>query len=1008
MKHTPLLLGILLASSLSVDSLVADDSLDGIYRVEGHPFIRRAAFGAVNTFRNGYYLQLPAGEVGGDKDIYTKSGLNTLVYDCHLGKKGEYDFAGMDDFLKRAEAAHMKVLLHISQGLPSWLAKERDWHWVGPDGTKIPNERGMPHQNPEEYASALKEVWQPVIDHIRDNPLVIGYQISGEHHPYDSLVAKANISYDDWTISQFRNYLKSKFTLEEVSQRYFGKPDAYKSFDDVFPIAVKDEDFAKRKLTNPVVARWDWYRFKKTASVGCWVAMAKAFQSMDGHHRSINYEYNHGPYSDVRFFPMHAAADGAPGFGLGNGDFEDSLEETFLYTGFVKTIGGAPWINNELETGWSGSFKNDPTDIDAAYIRRHVWWNLALGSQGYNLWTFPNLVNYIPDNAKNLSKLLENPDFSKKLPLKFWELKHCNQMIDSLGEVLAGSKAPATDIGVFMLDDSSFNWMFTESYNVDVLGLFRAFAERGLIDHVGIYTEYQLDSAGYDLNKLRAIIIPRTPRMTEAHMARLADYVKKGGNLFLMGEVAGIGESFNKYDAFPSGPLAEAAGIQAHAIPSEQLRGKSLQAEMRTGEKFFLNSRVAIQEPLRPDVTVLATAGTNPVITSHRYGQGCCYFVAGDFIVPPNDQTSTAKVVAGLMGQANCSVAASLTENGNPASGAYVLRRVGPNGTLLFLIETGNRNHELEVKLQPEVLGLDAKKQYQVFECFGNDSSKVSQTNDWTVKCRLEPVGVRCLLITESPTLDALIPDSKRLIVPRAENKPLMNNGIWDERANAQSPYLAGDALREHVTRLATESYSPAKTSDGWKDLGGGFAGMNLEVLGNAAIDTVIPENPILPSTEVQSSSSEVGKVENKAIKIEGTVPALVGSKILSVERAVRNLPVNAHVNSLHFFHSGHFSEHDSDIGTYEIRYQDGTVEQVPVIVQSTISDNTRGGLRSPRYTTVAKVQRGGKLQTVIYRCDWVNPHPEKRVESIDMRNNAETKLRIWKVFAITMKKAGN
>jgi hypothetical protein len=1000
MKYTPRFLGILLALSLSLGFLVADDSLDGVYRVDGHPFIRRAAFGAVNTFKNGYFLQLPMGEIGGDKDLYTKSGLNTLVYNCRVEKKGDYNFEAMDDLLKRAEAAHMKVLLHIPQSLPAWLVKERDWHWIGQDGSKIVNSKGYPHHNPEEYAMALKEVWQPVIEHIRENPTVIGYQISGEHHPYDSAsVRKTGISYDDWTISRYRSYLKSKFTLEELSQRYFGKPDAYHSFDDVFPPAEKDTDFAKRKLVNPIVARWDWYRFKKTASVDSWVAMVKAFQSMDGHHRSINYEYNHGPYSDIRFFPLHAAAAGAPGFGLGNGDFSDSLEGTFLYAGFIKTIGGAPWINNELEVGWTGSFKNEPTDIDAAYIRRHLWWNLALGSQGYNLWTFPNLANYIPDNALNLSKLMENPDFSKKLPLKYWELKHSNQMIESLGEVLAGSKAPLTDIGVFMLDDSSFNWMYTESYNVDVLGLFHAFCERGLIDHAGIYTEYQLDLPDFDLNKLRAIIIPRTPRMTEAHMARLADYVRNGGNLFLMGEVAGVGESFNKYPAFPSGPLAEAAGIQAHALPAEQLRERPLQAETKSGLKFLLNAQVAIQEPLGSYVTVLATAGTNPVITSHPYGKGRCFYVAGDFIVPKNDRSSTADVVAGLMDQVNCKAAASLTENGNPSSGAYVSRRVGPNGTLLFLIETGNRNHNLEVKLQPDVLGLDTRKQYRVFECFSNDASTVSEANGWTVKCQLEPVGVRCLLVTESPVLDALIPKDKRIIIPREENKPLFKNGPWNVTLNTQRSYLTGDAQRENSDRLAAESLAAAKTSGSWQDLGGGFTGMSLNQVGNKTIDTFTTATQSkLPSPKRETDTK-------KQLSIQGNVPALVESKILSVERAIRNLPVNAQVHSLHFFHGGHFSEHDSTVGTYEIHYADGTLEQVPVIVQSTISDFTRRGLRPSHSSIAGRVEKGGHFQGLISRYDWVNPYPEKIVESIDIINDAETKERTWDVFAITMKK---
>jgi hypothetical protein len=351
------------------------------------------------------------------------------------------------------------------------------------------------------------------------------------------------------------------------------------------------------------------------------------------------------------------------------------------------------------------------------------------------------------------------------------------------------------------------------------------------------------------------------------------------------------------------------------------------------------------------------------------------------------------------MEHVNCKAAASLTENGHPSSGAYVSRRAGPNGTLLFLIETGNRNHNLEVKLQPDVLGLDTKKQYQVFECFSNDASKVSEANGWTVKCQLEPVGVRCLLVTESPVLDALIPKDKRVIVPREENKTLYNNGPWDVTSNTQRPYLTGDAQRENADRLAAESFADTKASVSWQDLGGGFTGMNLNQFGNKALDTVIPDIVSEPP------SPERGTDTKKPISIQGNVPALVESKVLAVERAIRNLPVNALVHSLHFFHGGHFSEHDSTVGTYEIHYADGTLEQVPVIVQSTISDFTRRGLRPSHNSIAARVEKGGHLQALISRYDWVNPHPEKMVESIDIVNDAETKDSTWDVFAITMKK---
>ena len=1002
-------LAMTLLGTLCIGASLAAEP-DGVYRVDGKPFIRRAGFGGITTFGKGLFLLQDGKDVGGERDYYTQSGLNTAFIDVHMKKQGDtyvFDTDTIDECFGRAQKAGLKVVFHLGQSIPGWLASKRNWHWIGADGSVIPNEKGRPHHDPEEYAAALTELWQPLLARYRDNPLLIGYQIAGEHHPFDSVSAKVPISYDEWTLTRYRRYMAAHFSLKEVSQRYGGREDFYAAFDAVYPVAVGNADFKGRALKNATVAKWDWYRFKKLTSVEAWAAMVKTFQKLDGHGRSIHYEYNHGPYCDIRFFPMPAVADAAPGFGLGNGAFEDSLPWVFLYAGFVKTAAREPWINNELEAGWTGSFRNDPTSIDAAYMRRQIWGNLAMGAQGYNLWTFCNLMNYTPDNPKQLAVMAAAPTFGRDRPLKYFEVQNSNRMIDSLGDVLAGSTAPRPTIGVFMLDDANFNWTYVDSYNHDALGIMHALMAAGYTDKLGIYSEYHLDDPNFKLEQLSTIILPRTPRITEAHMTRLAEYVRRGGHLILMGETGRFGEMFTELTPFPGGALGPVVGSALRLLAPEEARSSSLVATLADGKPIHINPRTAVVPSVPADVQVVAQAKGIPAIIAHRFGQGLCHYLTGEcFMV--DDADPTADAVALLVALGGERPAAAISQDPRRADGVFASRRIGPAGTLLFLIETGDTIHQLKVTLDPEAAGLSPQRSYHVFECFSDEVHEVSGAKGWSFATTLEAAGVRCYLITEAASIDNLLPRDRRMNIARTGRSVLLERGPWDKTAGAQRPYTSDDLLDEHRGRLTSESLHAAPSLIKTVDLGDGYTGLDIQAISLEPLNKLITDVDLGP--QIFGVAPELGKSLNARLPIGagpvrlGDVPALTGPKFLAVKREVTGLPVNQRIVSLHLFHGGHYSEHDSLIGHYLVRYTDGSVEAIPVIVQTTIGDFTRPAWRQPKYVMVHQGKDAKGKAYRLCRYDWINPWPEKTVATIDIVNAATTKNNSFKLWAITLK----
>lgn len=1001
---TSLALAIAASSGIAETVTTAANSPDGVYRVDGKPFLRRAGYGGINTFGVDFFLHLDEREVGGERDYYTHLGLNTAFFELKFLPEGGNDFAALDECFRRAKKAGLKVVISIPQSLPPWLAKKRNWHWIGGDGSVIPNVKGYPHHNPAEYASAVLEVWGPILQRARDNPLLIGYQISGEHHPFDTVSARVSISFDEWTLGQFREAMKAKYSLKEISRRYGGKEDFYSSFDDLYPAAAGNNDFKGRKLANPQVAKWDWYRFKKTASVACWTALVQTIQKLDGHGRSIHYEWNHGPYSDGRLFPMSEVAEATPGIGFSTGIFEDSIAWDMLYSSFVPMAPATvPWINNELGTGWTGSFRNDPTSVDALYMRRHVWGTLMLGSQGYNFWTFCNLMNYTPD-ARNRVEVFTAPTFGRGRPLKYFEVKHTNRLIDSLGEILAGSVAPKRTIGLLMLDDSSHNGTFTVSYSHDSLGIVEALVASGMADKLGILTEYHLDSPNVELNAFKTLILPRAPRITETHMQRLAGFVEKGGHLLVIGESGRFGETFNEFAPFPGGPLAAVVGCDARVLKQDELRKTPMVAKWSDGTPLHLDIRTALIAPPRAGARVVATAGDVPAVVENRFGKGICHYLTGAcFMMDDGDRTSD--VIARLLAEGGTRPAVTLTENGQRASGVFVARRVGPAGTLLSVVETGNREHGLQVTINPIELGLAAERRFSAAGCFTDESHVLASDTGWSFKTTIPAGGVSCFLIADVASIDKILPRERLLSLPRDPAGVLLAKGPWDSARDAQRPYLVGDAMTEHLARLQKESMGDCPKLPDPVDFGKGYFGLDLQPVANEPLGKMIPDLDLSAISSAAGTNPEMPKFGAGPVHL-GTVPALSGPKVLSVLRDVRGIPVGQRVESLHFFHGGRFSEHESLVGHYRVRYAGGAVEMIPIIVQTTIGDFRRPVFRTPRFEHVfeGKDAKGGVYRLMRY--DWINPWPEKTVESIDIVNALATKERPLKVWAISTKRA--
>lgn len=967
---------------------------NGLQFVEGKPFIKTAGWWGINHWMAGdpehsvgNQLALPESQVGSDNDFYARAQFSTgyfsIVGDSTMTEK---NIALLKQAIARAKKAGQKLVIHIDCLPPGDTVKALGWTETNEDGEVKPVGRTFYH-DPEAFGLVMRERLKPYADAIRDEPTVIGYQIAGE--------TWASISYDPKSLTRYREFLKAQFSLDDLSLRYFGKTGEYANWDQVFPpIKGGSMDFAKKKLTNGRVAWFDWARYNKKLHEDAWVAMIEGFNEADGRGRPFSYEYNHGPYSGNAYglynFNFPGICQRTKNLSVGPGEFSYTLAESMhgLYT---KTCGPGPWFTNELDGRPAISRSGY-----AAYFRRHIWWTLALGGNGYHLWTFFNLLGA---NNEFVPSRYFDPIRSENLPRDFFEVEHCNQMIASLGTLLAGSRSPDAPIGIFYLDDSSMAG-YVGSYKADSYSLMRALASHGLADQLGIYTEYHLDTM--DLSKLKAIILPRTSRITAAHEKKLAEYVAQGGTLILMAPTGKVDDLCQEAATFPTGPLAKVCGVQVTELPKEALHTAPI-AVPWNNQSIAIDVQARLTIPSGSQAQTLVAEGKEPIVTMNAFGKGRCYYLAGRPLVA-SDGDATGDFLVTLLKDAGVTPAATLTEKNQVDTGVYIGRRTGPQGNLLICIENANRDHNLTVKLDPVALSLDPSKTYTAFECFSDEKNPVSASNNWSFPTRLEAVGVRVFAITDAKDLEAILPEAKRVLIPRDDADAIL---IPHQRGDGPPPYRSGEALAGELERNKIETLSAAEIhSAPPRDLDHGYLGLDLDGACNRSLGSMLKNADYSGMLQFGAQVSKADAKETLPFKPGrnevGTVPMWVNGRYIDMgKRTIEGIRVGTKIASLHFFHHGIYWLHESMLGYYRVNYADGSTVCIPIAIGSTLTDLDRPWGVSPKTDIIWTAKNGNRLS----RYDWINPEPDKVVDSVDIIRNDGYDFAVW---AMTAKKTGS
>ena len=180
-------------------------------------------------FGAAYYSEyLPYDRVEKDMEMMEKAGMNVIriaesTWSTLEPQEGVYDFTHIDRMLNAAACHHISVIVGTpTYAVPTWLVKKYpDILAITQNGReRYGHRQNMDITNPD-YLSHAERVIRVLMEHVKDVPHVIGYQLDNETKSYGTAGPRVQAMFVDYLKENFPdiNDLNHEFGLDYWSNR---------------------------------------------------------------------------------------------------------------------------------------------------------------------------------------------------------------------------------------------------------------------------------------------------------------------------------------------------------------------------------------------------------------------------------------------------------------------------------------------------------------------------------------------------------------------------------------------------------------------------------------------------------------------------------------------------------------------------------------------------------------------------------------------------------------------
>jgi len=502
-----------------------------------------------------YHEYMPYDRLDKDVALMKEAGLNVVrmgesTWSLWEPADGHFEYAWMDRVVEAMGKAGIKVIMGTpTYSIPTWLYHQHPEVLARPLGgaeTFYGMRQNMDTDSPV-YRYYCERVIRKMVEHYKDNPTVIGWQLDNETSSYGASNRDVFLG--------FLNHLRDKFGDTASMNKawflnYWGEDvNAW-------------EDLPTRDSAQSTGYKLEWSRWSQmrvTDFLAWQAALVRQYRRPD---QFVTTDFAGALHADVNEQAIANVLD-IPAINVYHGtqDHFDGATQS-LNEDFARSLKGSNFLiteTNAQTTDWTSAFQYPPYD---GQLREDVYTHLANGANMVEYWHWAS----IPANQETYWKGVLSHDLEPNRA--YAEVSRTAHELEKIGPHLVDLK---------ISNPVAILWSRDSLNAID----FMPFAESGR--HWGpgpseanyVSLVHQLHKALYDLNvgvdfvfpetadfsRYKLLLVPALYIADDALLTRIADYVKSGGHVVMTFKSGFCNENSAVRWVRAPGPLREAAGF---------------------------------------------------------------------------------------------------------------------------------------------------------------------------------------------------------------------------------------------------------------------------------------------------------------------------------------------------------------------------------------------------------------------------------------------------------------
>jgi beta-galactosidase len=460
---------------------------------------------------------------------------------------GRFEFAWMDRVVDRMHKAGIKVIMGTpTPSIPAWLYNEHPEIIITKaDGSKM--YFGMRCNtvlsNPT-YRFYSERVTRKIVEHYRDNPAVIGYQLDNETGSYDPVNPEVQVG--------FANYLQAKFkTVEKLDEvwglNYWGQR------------LYRWTDLPGREgILNP---GWklEWQRYQQWMTTDFLARQAEIVKQYKGPGQFITHDLAAPPRPRVNEEEISSSLDiVAANIYEDRQDVYDGAKSS-LQGDFARSLKHTNFLLTETNAQTDSATSMGQYPPYDGQIRLAAYTHISSGANMVEYWHWHSLHYGLETNVKGILGHDLEPG------RVYAEVSRTAHELQRVGPEIVDTRRP-NQVAILYSDDSHYGLEYQpfsehENYRSIMIQMYNALYKLNL----GMDFVFP-DSTNF--SDYKVIVVPPLFIASDELLNRLSEYVRQGGNVVMAFKSGFCNEYSTVRWTMAPGPLRQAAGFQYQEFTS--------------------------------------------------------------------------------------------------------------------------------------------------------------------------------------------------------------------------------------------------------------------------------------------------------------------------------------------------------------------------------------------------------------------------------------------------------